>query len=398
MAIKAKINKDVLVWAREESGFSAQQAAEKMKIKPERLEDWENGSDHPTIHQLRKISEVYKRPLAVFYLNEVPKKFRVMHDFRQIHGESSGLKSPQLLVELRGASQRRDLALELYRETGEEVPDFNLRVSLSDDPEKVAEKIRNYLGITIVEQMKWPDERAAFNHWRTKIEEKSVLVFQVTTLPLSEMRGFSIAEQNMPVIGVNRKDVPGARSFSLLHELTHVMLGKSGICDIEEFYDRKGEEQKTEIFCNMVAGATLVPAAHLLTDTLVVNKPAYSTDWSNEAIQVLAKRFCVSRIVIIRRLLILGKTTEAFYRQKTKEYFAQYQQSLEKSPLEEGKTSFKKNMAMETLSVFGRHFTETILNSYYQKRITLNDVSAYLGVKLRHIPNIEQRMGAMSAL
>jgi hypothetical protein len=38
----------------------------------------------------------------------------------------------------------------------------------------------------------------------------------------------------------------------------------------------------------------------------------------------------------------------------------------------------------------GRGFTRLVLRSYYEQRITLNDVSNYLGAKVKHIPALER--------
>ena len=38
----------------------------------------------------------------------------------------------------------------------------------------------------------------------------------------------------------------------------------------------------------------------------------------------------------------------------------------------------------------GRGFTRLVLRSYYDQRITLNDVSSYLGAKVKHIPALER--------
>ena len=38
----------------------------------------------------------------------------------------------------------------------------------------------------------------------------------------------------------------------------------------------------------------------------------------------------------------------------------------------------------------GRGFTRLVLRSYYDKRITLNDVSNFLGAKVKHIPALER--------
>ena len=39
----------------------------------------------------------------------------------------------------------------------------------------------------------------------------------------------------------------------------------------------------------------------------------------------------------------------------------------------------------------GRYFTRLVLRSYYlDKHITLNDVSSYLGAKVKYIPDLER--------
>ncbi|MGZ9034940.1 MAG: ImmA/IrrE family metallo-endopeptidase [Rhodospirillales bacterium] len=72
-----------------------------------------------------------------------------------------------------------------------------------------------------------------------------VLVFQATRVEMDEVRGFSIAEPVLPVIVVNRKDAPSGRTFSLLHEFTHLLLRRSGICDFDESATRAPREEKS---------------------------------------------------------------------------------------------------------------------------------------------------------
>ena len=57
------------------------------------------------------------------------------------------------------------------------------------------------------------------------------MVFQTGEITLEEMRGFTIAERRLPVIVLNAKDSPRGRIFTLMHELTHLMLGQDGVCD-----------------------------------------------------------------------------------------------------------------------------------------------------------------------
>lgn len=390
--VKAKIKAELLVWAREESGLSADEAAQKIGITPERLTEWEAGEEGPTIAQLRKVAEVYKRPLAVFYLAEVPRRFRVMQDFRRLPGEVAGRYSPKLRLEMRNAEQRRDLALELLQEMGEDPPGFALQAALDDDAEQVGLAIRRTLQIAVAEQARWREPRVAFNAWRSAIEAAGVLVFQAIDVPLAEMRGFSIAADVLPVVAANRKDSYAGRAFSLLHELAHLALRRSGLCDLEEEAQRPPEEQRVEVFCNRVAGAALLPRDLLLHDAIVAAAPAGRIVWADDQLETLARRFAVSREVVLRRLLIAGRTTEAFYAAARQRFLAEYQAREERE--RQAEAEYRRNMPVETVGHFGPTFVRLVLNTYYQRRITLNDVSAYLGVGLKHIPRVEQVVGA----
>ena len=53
------------------------------------------------------------------------------------------------------------------------------------------------------------------------------------------------------------------------------------------------------------------------------------------------------------------------------------------------KKSVRIKRAVMVMSWNGRGFTRLVLRSYYDQRITLNDVSSYLGAKVKHIPALE---------
>lgn len=93
----------------------------------------------------------------------------------------------------------------------------------------------------------------------------------------------------------------------------HVYLGEGSICDIEEGELRPPQEQRVEVFCNAVAGAALVPRDALLNYPLVVRHPAQPRDWSDDELSSLARDFGVARLVVLRRLLTFGRTTELLY-------------------------------------------------------------------------------------
>lgn len=139
--------------------------------------------------------------------------------------------------EIRAAQERREIALELYEELNEPVPTFGLRADRRRNPEMLGMEIREYLGVTYDQQRSWQDARKAYNAWRNLIETVGVLVFQASRIAIGEMRGFAIAEEELPVIAVNSKDYPSGRTFSLLHELCHLVLGESALTDFSVFND-----------------------------------------------------------------------------------------------------------------------------------------------------------------
>src|ERR1017187_9694215 len=94
--IRAIVKPELLVWARESAHFQPHVAAKKANVPVERLLEWETGETSPTINQLRTLANIYKRPLAVFFLPEAPEQFDVMRDFRRLPGTVRAEYSPEL--------------------------------------------------------------------------------------------------------------------------------------------------------------------------------------------------------------------------------------------------------------------------------------------------------------
>lgn len=385
-AVRAKVRPELLEWGRTSAGFAVDEAAAKAAVAPEQVVAWEAGKDRPTINQLRKLAKAYKRPISLFYLSAVPRDFQPPHDFRRLPGEVAHTYSPALRLEIRAAYQRRELALSLLEELEQEPQRFARQASIEEDPETVGERARSVLGVTYDEQTQWREDRRSYNTWRRKIEAVGALVFQAVGIATTEMRGFSIAEETLPVIAVNVKDKPNGRTFSLLHEFAHLMLHESGLCDFDEEALRPAEEERIEVFCNHVAGAALVPRDLLLREQIVARKGERRNEWSNDEIQILARQYGVSREVVLRRLLILGHTTAEFYRAKRLEYLAQYRRAEE----EQEPADFKRNLPREAVSNYGRAFTQLVLTTFQQDRIALSDAAQYLGVRARQLPAVEE--------
>jgi Zn-dependent peptidase ImmA (M78 family)/DNA-binding XRE family transcriptional regulator len=390
--VKALINPELLVWARKTAHIDVARAAKAAKISVSTLESWEAGDDYPSIAKLRQLAKLYKRPLSVFYLPEKPLDFAPLKDFRRLPGEVAGVLSPALAMQITAAEERRDLALELYTELGEEPPVLELRATINEDVDAVAARLRNWLGISLTEQHAWRDDRSGYNGWRQRIEDLGVLVFQLTGVGVKEARGFAIAKRPLPAVAVNGRDAYSARSFSLIHELCHVLLGESSISDFSEANageNRLPDAERIEVFCNAVAAATLLPREAILSHALVRDHAGGT--WTDEDLQELARAFAVSEEAVVRRLLTLGKASNAFYKEKRKAYEALAAELAGK------KRGGRASPSQKALGRLGTGYARVILQAYYRQRLTLADVSAYLNVKLPWVSKIESAAYGSSA-
>jgi len=379
---QALINHELLVWARKKAGLTVDQAAKKAGVTEERLLLWESGEERPTINQLRKLAQSYKRPIAVFYLPKPPRDFQPLRDYRRLTAVTREPGSPGLLLEVRRAWARREIALELYRDLDEKPPQISITARITDDAEALALKIREEFGVTREIQSGLGSEHKALNWWRSALEAHGILVFQAVGVEVSEMRGFSIAERPLPIVVVNIKDSPRARIFSVLHEFVHVAIRQGGICDLDEDAHRHPSEQEVEVFCNRVAGATLIPAAELFREELVLERQGQVSSWSDEDISWLSRRYWVSQDVVLRRLLICALITKEFYQEKRAELAAR------KPPRGRGFVP----PAQMAISTTGRTFIRLVLDNYYRENITSSQVADFLNINLKHVGEIEQRV------
>jgi Zn-dependent peptidase ImmA (M78 family)/DNA-binding XRE family transcriptional regulator len=384
---QAFIKPELLVWARSIAHLDIEQVARKLHVKADKIHAWETGRARPTVKQLRQLAKIYNQTFAAFYLPSPPgDTVPIPHDYRRHAGTILVGISPELALDIRTSWERRSIVLDLYTEQETPPIEFTPTIELVTDPEETALQIRNLLGIDYEKQKGWQDARIAFNAIREAIETVGVLVFQSTSIPIEEIRGYSLSLNPLPVIVVNRKEKSySARSFTMLHELTHIMLQVGGLCDLTTEEGKKPEEIRVEVFCNHVAGATLIPKDLFLNEPIV---QAHGTSllWGDEEIEALSKTYCASREVVVRRLLVLGLTTPRFYETKRQEY----QEKLKKSPKGKGFVSPPRDV----VSTSGKPYIRTILDALYSERITTSDVVDYLGVKSKHLEQIADIVGA----
>jgi len=384
---RALINPALLIWARETSGISLEDAARKIGVTVERLQDWEAGTSRPTIRQLQEAARVYRRPFAAFYLPEPPTGFRVPHDFRLLPGGSARHYSPIALSELRRIQHQREVLLAIVEAGAPTECELVGTMTLDDDPERAAARARSVLGVSVEEQLSWRDPSKAFRSWRQALERRQILVSQLQGVDVDELRGFSIPHTEYPVVAVNNRDHPHGRIFTMMHELAHLMLNRPGICDLEEVQRPHTTDQRIEQLCNAFAAALLMPRSEMARRFPPVghNRP---TRWSGDDVESASRALGVSREAVVRRLVTIGATTFATYLQLRRTFQTEFEQQRAARKREKGGRG--PTPAQSAIVRTGPMFARIVLDAYDREVITGADLTDYLGVRMKHIPRIRK--------
>jgi len=337
------------------------------------------------VAKARKLAELYKRPLALFYLAQPPQAYDVLRDFRRLPGTFRRRESPELLWAVRQARHRRKVALDLLAARGQAAPVFSGSATIREDPEHLGARMRRFLGVSVDAQKEFGSPHEALRAWRDSVEARGVLIFQATRIDVQEMRALCLPEDRLPAILLNGADHPHGRIFSLLHELVHLYLARGGVLGEDGAKQLLPEDQRIEVFANAAAASALLPAHAFGRDPLVSSESPGS-GWPDPVLAKLSKRFSVSREVIFRRLVTLGLSSDRLYEARR----VQWEKEQRSKPRQ--KADGAPPVPVRVLSQVGRSFARIVLDSYSVGSITLLDLSDYLGMKPKWLPQFERQL------
>jgi Zn-dependent peptidase ImmA (M78 family) len=280
-------------------------AAELAKVNEEELAMWEETPTPLPLDKCQSIAKSYNRNWYIFLLEDEIGKPTVPHDFRKGRGEAVALGHESMLA-FDNAALLLDKIESLNASTsGRSVID-ELPAKLSDDPEVSAKKFRNHLSVP--GQPESPHAYAVLRFWRFRLSDAGLFVAQAK-FPTSEMRAFCRSSDGHHLIVVSNQDPAAARTFSLLHEVGHLLLGGDAMCKPTGWMNGHSEEP----WCNRFAAAVLLPKAE------VQASPRYHDLISGEVTigsgRALAREFGVSELAVFRRLETFGDLTNAQYKE-----------------------------------------------------------------------------------
>lgn len=390
MADKAYITPHVFRWARETARISRDTAAGRIAIPVSRLDEWENGMDVPTFTQARTLATLYRRPLALFFLPDIPSDFLPLQDFRRKDARELGTGAVFIIREIQ---QKQVWMREARIDEGEDICPFVGKFSIDDSPDIVARDIADTLGITSGiyandnPMKEWVDR----SEYRGIFVSRTSFIHPRLAIDPGELQGFAIADPYAPFIFVNSADWPTSQLFTLVHELAHIWIAATGISnDVERTTDPKSRLHPVELFCNEVAANALMPAS--LMDAL--DRPVFS---SSRTVLLAARKAGVSSFALLVRALNLGRITLEEYHALKRNAEADYRAFLKQQNdrharrKEDGRASGPSYYLLQ-LNRNGRAFTRAVIDAFRGERILPTEASRLLNTRINGFDKYEALM------
>lgn len=384
MYIYAHINKNTLRFVREQKAISLNYVTRITKFKEDKLSLWENDDSgrFPTINQAKAIAKCYRIPFAGLYMNASDINIKHLPKMRNLRTLPDAMVDNSALnLAIADVLSARDLLLESKKALKEPATHFNVLINCPDDNvAQWAEEIRRTIGIDSNVQYKCRSARQLYLYIRNLVEAAGAFVHCFTGIDTEIVRGFAIYDDLMPIIGLNNDDRYPAKTFSIIHELVHLIKRSSAVCnDMTDSISLQSEE----VFCNAVAGAVLVPRINLSRQLGEYTPNEIDLD----IVSSLADKFSVSKEVICRRLLDTGRISQQKYSQLITVIKLQFENDR-KAAQEYRKLTgqgIPRNMSREAIDQNSSALCRTFFHGYREGIFDKQDISRYLGIKQNHI-------------
>ncbi|KJU82460.1 DNA-binding protein [Candidatus Magnetobacterium bavaricum] len=362
------IKPELIRWAQERSGLSDEDLQKHFK----KFQLWQSGEAMPTLCQLESLAKKTLTPLGYFFLPEPPKDELPIFDFRTVGDEPIKQPSPNLLETIQIMQRRQQWLRNFLIEQGEQPFTFIGSVNLSDDVKQSAMKLHEILDISHDWAQHHKTWNAALDALYLAVETIGVIITinsvvgnnNNRNLDINEFRGFILSDEYAPLIFINGADTKAAQMFTLVHEVVHLLIGKRGVFNFNNFLP---VSNPVEQFCNSVAAEFLVPESEMEVDWFNVKNEA-------QPFEVLAKKFKVSPIVAARRALDLKLINKIDFF----EFYHEYQDDArrKKATAKSGGGNF---YATQNFHI-GRRFADTVIRAAKEGRLLYNEAYHLTGL------------------
>ncbi|MCI2413052.1 MAG: XRE family transcriptional regulator, partial [Cuniculiplasma sp.] len=369
-----EVNPEVLKWLRESSGWKIDEVSKRLGSTSEAILDFETGEKSPTLTQLRRLSELYKRPLASFFLSKPKEEKPLPKDYRFLPNRANVFDKKTILAIRRSRSLQsigKELSLNIRYETVTKTK----KAALTDNPELIAAEYRKLFALDFEKQRKLKDAYKLFGYLRDALEDSNVLVFQFS-MPIEDARGFALADEFPSIVVINSKDSIEARLFTLMHEFGHILLGET-VIDIPD--ESQANRDSIERWCNAFSASFLLPKESI--SELFKEYRGRLTE--TETLNSLSRKYKVSKAVLLVKMLELDYIS----RQEFENVLARYVPK-ETKKIEVKKKGISLTSDQRCLSEMGNKFVSLVANNFDKDFITYSDALNYLSIKSKNFDRV----------
>lgn len=382
---RVPVSPNMLRWARERAGPDGLDLERRFP----KIAEWEEGALHPTLKQLETFAQATHVPFGYLFLPEPPSERVPIPDFRTIEGRPVRRPSPNLLDTIYACQERQSWYREFAQVTRQPEVAFVGSVTVNAAPEVVARRMREELGFDLDERRNCPAWADALRLFIQQADRAGVLVMvsgvvmsnNQRTLDPNEFRGFALADRRAPLVFVNGADTKSAQMFTLAHELAHLWLGATALSDAGA--TPPTGYRREEVWCNKVAAELLMPLEVLRVD--LIQREAV-----DDAVTRLSRRYKVSTLVVLRRLLDVG-----FIMRTT--FDAAWTQEVARLREIAQRTGSGGDFYRTTLSRVSRRFARALVVSTLEGQTLYRDAFRMLGVsRTETFNNLGREVGVMA--
>ncbi len=370
------VNGNILKWAREFYNMSLEEAAAAIGVDYEKYCNWEKGFDFPTYAKLRKASEVFHKPSAIFFFPKPPTLPPIKGDLRTLPEKVVNSLSKNVIIQFEKAKSYQINLRELY---GDKQSILSNRREFPTEVNELCAYVRNVLAFPIESQKGRKNAKVVFEIFREKFYELGIYVFK-DSFKDNNVSGLCLNDDRYPIIIINNSMSFARQNFTLFHELYHMISNTSGAEIVrDDFYVYLNEQQlQSEKQCDFFANTFLVPP-----DDFKIELEKAPID--DDRIIDLANLYSVSKEAIMYKLLTMKKITHKDY-DRLKEAF--YGDALRNLP-QKRKDSGGGNYYFTKLSYLGQRYTGDVFKEYFSGRIDTVRASEMLNSKIDHLPKLE---------
>jgi Predicted Zn peptidase len=263
------------------------------------------------------------------------------------------------------------------------LPKFDWKTT---SPVDAGVQMREAIGLNLYEQGGWKDFSAALWEWRTIFDELGVLVFSLQ-LGKNEIRGFSAWDDYAPVVAVNTAYVPGARIFTMAHELAHLVTRTDSAC-FDWVRPSSLSDGDAELWCERFAAAFLLPPLAFkgyLAQVFGVNEkvPVVSFEQTRKISSKLKISSRATALALIRAKLAPATLYDLVDREA---------KQVDYPPDRSGGGGLK--IVPKRIGQYGTRAPRALVEAAERGTIGQRDVADYLGMTLNDLDDLR---GALSA-